>query len=180
MPPIGDYAVPVNTHTGAFVTNEVSIEWLSLPHVDSAACFAALLSNEEQGRWRTAPSAQVRAARRRYRGDTLTLERACTWTSEFASTTVGLVRGFVTSMEPRQRPTRDDGFAVLADFFVAAGELIPFVVSRHPSREPAPAPIDPLRTLADTQSYWTRRRIEMNGRNEILECLRLPRHTEAE
>ena len=42
-----------------------------------------------------------------------------------------------------------------ADFVVSAGELLPFVLTWHPSHEAAPAPIDPLRALADTESYWT-------------------------
>ena len=49
--------------------------------------------------------------------------------------------------------TRDEGFAVRADFFVAAGELVPFVLTWHPRDEAAPAPIDPFRALADAESY---------------------------
>lgn len=56
--------------------------------------------------------------------------------------------------------TRDDGLAVQADFFVAAGELVPFVLSRHHSHEAAPAPVDPWRALADTDSYWSERILE--------------------
>ena len=44
-----------------------------------------------------------------------------------------------------------------ADFFVSAGELLPFVLTWQPSHEPAPAPVDPLRALADTESFWTGR-----------------------
>ena len=51
--------------------------------------------------------------------------------------------------------TRAEEAAVRADFFVSAGELIPFVLTWHPSQEPAPAPLDPLRALADTESFWT-------------------------
>ena len=42
-----------------------------------------------------------------------------------------------------------------ADFLVSAGELLPFVLTWQPSHEPAPAPVDPLRALADTESFWT-------------------------
>ena len=42
-----------------------------------------------------------------------------------------------------------------ADFFVSAGELLPFVLTWQPSHEPAPAPVDPLRALADTETFWT-------------------------
>ena len=51
--------------------------------------------------------------------------------------------------------TRADDAAVQADFFVAAGELLPFVFTRHPSHEPAPVAVDPLRALADSESFWT-------------------------
>jgi hypothetical protein len=51
--------------------------------------------------------------------------------------------------------TRDEGGAVRADFFVSAGELVPFVLTRQPSQQDAPAAIDPFRALADTESYWS-------------------------
>lgn len=53
--------------------------------------------------------------------------------------------------------TRDEGFAARADFFVTAGELVPFVLTWHPAHDAAPAPNDPFRALADTESYWTER-----------------------
>ena len=49
-----------------------------------------------------------------------------------------------------------DDAAVQAHFPVSAGELLPFVLTRHPSHEPAPAVVDPLRALADTESFWAR------------------------
>ncbi len=49
-----------------------------------------------------------------------------------------------------------DDAAVQAHFPVSAGELLPFVLTRHPSYEPAPAVVDPLRALADTESFWAR------------------------
>jgi hypothetical protein len=50
--------------------------------------------------------------------------------------------------------TRDDDTAVLADFLVSAGELVPFVLSWQLAHEPAPVPLDPFRALADTESFW--------------------------
>ncbi len=47
---------------------------------------------------------------------------------------------------------RDEGFAARADFLVTAGEIVPFVLTWHPSHEAAPASIDPFRALADTES----------------------------
>ena len=57
--------------------------------------------------------------------------------------------------------TREEGCGVRADFFVAAGELVPFVLTRQPSQDAAPAAIDPFRALADTESHW----IEWVGSN---------------
>jgi GH15 family glucan-1,4-alpha-glucosidase len=50
--------------------------------------------------------------------------------------------------------TRTEDAAVRADFLVSAGELLPFVLTWQPSHEPAPVPVDPLRALADTESFW--------------------------
>ena len=50
---------------------------------------------------------------------------------------------------------RDEGFALRADFFVSGGEIVPFVLTWHPSHETAPAPIDPFRALAETESHRT-------------------------
>ena len=74
MPRIEDYALIGDCLTAALVSSEGSMDWLCLPRFDSPACFAALLGGPENGRWQIAPAAEVRAVRRRYRGDTLILE----------------------------------------------------------------------------------------------------------
>ena len=51
--------------------------------------------------------------------------------------------------------TRDEGGVLRAEFSVTAGELVPFVLTWRPSHEPAPPPLDLMRALADTESYWT-------------------------
>ena len=51
-----------------------SIDWLCVPRFDSPACFAAVLGTPAHGRWLLAPTAPVRAVRRRYRPGTLILE----------------------------------------------------------------------------------------------------------
>ncbi len=71
---IEDYALIGDTHTVALVGRDGSIDWLCVPRIDSAACFAALLGDADNGRWLLAPEGEVRATRRRYRGDTLILE----------------------------------------------------------------------------------------------------------
>jgi GH15 family glucan-1,4-alpha-glucosidase len=71
---IEDYALIGDLRTSALVGSNGSIDWLCLPRVDSAACFAALLGSEQNGRWLLCPSAPVRRVSRRYREGTLILE----------------------------------------------------------------------------------------------------------
>ena len=204
MPPlIEEKALLRDTHTATLGNHEGSIDWMCLSRFDSAARFAALLGDAENGRWRIAPCGNVRMTRRRYRGDTLVLEtdfhtvegsiRLVDFMPPRGKTpdVVRLVEGIRgrvrmhMDLRPRFaygriRPwlrhvdgadvaiagpdslwlrtpveTRAEDAAVRADFLVSAGELLPFVLTWHPSQEPAPIPIDPLRALADTESYWT-------------------------
>jgi GH15 family glucan-1,4-alpha-glucosidase len=72
--PIEDYAMIGDCHTAALVSKHGSIDWLCLPHFDSAACFAALLGTADHGRWSISPAEPIRSIRRRYREGTLILE----------------------------------------------------------------------------------------------------------
>ncbi|MFE9559796.1 glycoside hydrolase family 15 protein [Streptomyces sp. NPDC006487] len=75
--PIEDYALIGDLMTSGLVGRDGSIDWLCLPRFDSAACFAALLGDEENGHWRIAPAAapdSARCARRAYVDGTLVLE----------------------------------------------------------------------------------------------------------
>ena len=73
---IEDYAVIGDLHTAALVGIDGAIDWLCLPHFDSASCFTRLLGGEEHGFWGLAPAGEsaVLATRRWYRPDTLVLE----------------------------------------------------------------------------------------------------------
>ena len=51
-------------------------------------------------------------------------------------------------------PTRGENLTTVAEFEVAAGQRIPFVLTQHPSHLPAPAAVDPERALADTETFW--------------------------
>jgi len=42
----------------------------------------------------------------------------------------------------------------VADFTVSEGQRIPFVLRWHPSHEPAPAPLDGVEAVADTEAWW--------------------------
>ena len=79
---IEDYGLIGDTHTAALVGRDGSIDWMCLPRFDSAACFAHLLGDTDQGFWRIAPAASpppgkgepILATRRQYIADTLVLQ----------------------------------------------------------------------------------------------------------
>ena len=71
---IEDYGFIGDTHTGALVGINGSIDWLCTPRFDSDACFAALLGTEKNGCWKINPTDAIVRASHRYRGETLVLE----------------------------------------------------------------------------------------------------------
>ncbi|MDQ6935039.1 MAG: glycoside hydrolase family 15 protein [Actinomycetota bacterium] len=83
--PIEDYAVIGDGHTMALVGCNGSIDWLCLPRFDSSACFAALLGDEENGRWLIQPVGEY-TSERRYVGDSGVLET--TYTTDSGKVTV--------------------------------------------------------------------------------------------
>ena len=50
-------------HTAALVGSDGSIDWLCVPRFDSPACFAALLGDEENGRWQLCPVGDYEVSR---------------------------------------------------------------------------------------------------------------------
>ncbi|ARP84752.1 glucoamylase [Bordetella genomosp. 8] len=71
--PLEDYGIIGNMLSAALVSRDGSIDWLCLPHFNSAACFAALLGTEEHGCWRLRPRG-VFKSHRRYISGTAVLE----------------------------------------------------------------------------------------------------------
>jgi GH15 family glucan-1,4-alpha-glucosidase len=71
---IEDYALLGNCHTAALVGRDGSLDWLCFPRFDAPACFAALLGDSNNGRWKLAPVDATCQTRRRYRDGTLILE----------------------------------------------------------------------------------------------------------
>src|SRR3954463_388363 len=71
---IEDYAFLSDTQTAALVSRDGCVDWLCFPRFDSGACFAALLGDENNGRWKFSPNEEIKQRRRRYRGHTLILE----------------------------------------------------------------------------------------------------------
>jgi GH15 family glucan-1,4-alpha-glucosidase len=69
-----DYGFIGDTHTGALVGINGSIDWLCTPRFDSDACFAALLGSEKNGHWQISPRGAPGRVRHSYREETLILE----------------------------------------------------------------------------------------------------------
>jgi GH15 family glucan-1,4-alpha-glucosidase len=72
--PIESYGLIGNMVSAALVGRDGSIDWLCLPHLDSEACFAALLGTPEHGRWLIAPQGETKRTERRYLPGTAILE----------------------------------------------------------------------------------------------------------
>lgn len=73
QPPLEDYALLADRHTGPLVSRAGSIDWLCLPRFDDDAVFAAILGTPENGRWLVAP-VDGEVVHRAYVGDTFVLE----------------------------------------------------------------------------------------------------------
>jgi GH15 family glucan-1,4-alpha-glucosidase len=84
---IEDYALLSDCHAAALVSRGGSIDWLCWPRFDSAACFAALLGGEEQGRWQICPADPITAVNRAYRDGSPVMETIF----ETATGTVALI-----------------------------------------------------------------------------------------
>ncbi|HYZ16183.1 MAG TPA: glycoside hydrolase family 15 protein [Candidatus Acidoferrum sp.] len=72
--PLEDYALIGDMRTAALVARDGTIDWLCLPSFDDAACFAALLGDEENGAWSLRPTGRVRTCERAYRPQSMVLE----------------------------------------------------------------------------------------------------------
>ena len=71
---IEDYALVGDTQAAALIGRDGSIDWLCLPRFDSGACFARLLGDRTNGRWRLGPADDRGRVERRYVPGTLVLE----------------------------------------------------------------------------------------------------------
>src|SRR2546430_13809062 len=72
---IEDYAFLSDTQTSALVSRDGCVDWLCFPRFDSGACFASLLGTRDNGHWRFWPKEKIDKTSRRYRGNTLILEK---------------------------------------------------------------------------------------------------------
>ena len=200
--PLEDYALIGDSETAALVGRDGSIDWLCLPRFDSSACFAALLGDEENGRWSLRPASDITSAQRRYRGDTLVLETelACdegvVRLIDFmpprgeAPDVVRIVEGVEGTVPMKMRMSirfdygsivpwvrrKDEGLHAVAgpdalllatpidlvgrnlhteaEFDVAPGDRVPFVLTWFPSNQDLPQHTDAEQALVDTDSFW--------------------------
>ena len=201
---IEDYALIGDLETAALVGIDGSIDWLCLPRFDSPACFASLLGDDENGRWRIAPVGAARGSRH-YRKDTLVLEThfetdegsvtvidcmpAKTATDHAHASLVRLVRGEKGRVRMRMDlairfdygrtvpwvQQRDFGLSALsgphavrlytpvelhsqnfqtyAEFTVAPGETVPFVLNYNDSLS-EPRPLEDGELQCDHTTTW--------------------------
>jgi GH15 family glucan-1,4-alpha-glucosidase len=74
QPPIGDYALISDCHSGALVSRMGSIDWCCMPRVDSASCFGRLLDWEKGGFSSIEPAEPLVGTSRSYLGHSMVLE----------------------------------------------------------------------------------------------------------
>jgi GH15 family glucan-1,4-alpha-glucosidase len=200
---IEDYGLIGDCETAALVGNDGAIDWLCWPRFDSDACFAALIGDADNGRWKIAPQSPARIERR-YRGNTLILETTfvcaegsvrlvdfmpprgersdivrlvvgvqgrvrmrmdlalrfgyganAPWVTRLDDGTLRAIAG--PDMVVLRTPTaiRGEQLTTVAEFDVAAGDTVPFVLSYGPSHRPPPQVVDPQAALADTERFWS-------------------------
>ena len=207
---IEDYALIGDLQTAALVGRNGSIDWFCVPRFDSAACFAALLGDGENGRWRIAPrgtDSDVLAGRRTYRDHTLILETlfetpdgsvaiidfmpprsdqvahivrivegrsgrvpmrsATSLRFNYGSTTpwVRRIDGEDDAVQAIAGPElvtlrasvdlRGEGMHTVAEFDVAEGQRVTFVLAHNASHLPPPPSLDVDEALVRTTTFWT-------------------------
>ena len=204
--PLEDYAIIGDTETVALVSKAGSIDWLCLPRFDSPACFAALLGDEQHGRWQLVPAGRVRAVRRRYRPGTLVLETemdcdggtvrivdcmpprglerghnpdvvrivqgvrgrvamrmhltvrfdygwVVPWVSQHDGRLFAVAGPDALSLATPV-PLHGQNLATVAEFEVAAGDEVPFVLTWYPSADAVPDEVDAATAARDTTGWW--------------------------
>jgi GH15 family glucan-1,4-alpha-glucosidase len=156
--PIEDYALIGDCETAALVGRDGSIDWLCLPRFDSGACFAAILGDHDNGRWRIGPTDSKAKVTRRYRPDTLILE-----TRFETDTGAATLIDFMYPCEKHPHLVRlvvgDKGSIELETEFVVRfgyGEEVPWVTTLSDRR---------LRAVAGPNKLILQSTIELSGKD---------------
>jgi GH15 family glucan-1,4-alpha-glucosidase len=76
------------------------------------------------------------------------------WVSRLADGTWRAIAGPDMVVLHTPVPLKGKDFTTIADFDVAAGDIIPFVMTYGPSHKPPPDPIDPIASLESTEAFW--------------------------
>ncbi len=130
---IEDYAMIGDLRTAALVGRNGSIDWFCAPRFDSAAAFAALLGDNDNGHWQISPADGSISGTRRYRDGTLILETDfetsegsvrvidCMPTNDDQTSIVRVVRGLSGTVSMRME------MVIRLDY----GATIPWVENRH-------------------------------------------------
>ena len=71
--PIENYGLIGNLHTAALVGMDGSIDWMCIPHFDSASVFAAILDDKKGGRFRISATSDNIRQKQHYWPNTNTL-----------------------------------------------------------------------------------------------------------
>jgi len=154
---IEDYALLGDTQTAALVGKDGSVDWACFPRFDSGACFASLIGTRDNGRWRIAPVAPVRAVRRRYRPGTLILETELETDSGVCRLIDFMpVRGHAPDIVRIVEGVRGT-VAMKSDLVIRfdTGRVVPWVRRHH----------DALVAIAGPDALCVRGDIEMHGEN---------------
>ncbi|UPK72987.1 glycoside hydrolase family 15 protein [Nocardioidaceae bacterium SCSIO 66511] len=154
---IEDYALVGDLQTAALIGKDGGVDWLCLPRFDSGACFAAMLADEDAGRWRIAPAGARECTRRSYRGDTLVLQTE--WDTPDGAIRVidfmplrGKAADIVRIVEGVSgRVTVEVSLKLRFDY----GSVVPWV--RHTSGQ--------LEAVAGPDAVWLRTPVAVHGRN---------------
>jgi len=76
------------------------------------------------------------------------------WVSRLADGTWRAIAGPDMVVMHTPVPLKGKDFTTIAEFDVAAGDIIPFVMTYGPSHKPPPNPIDPIASLETTEAFW--------------------------
>jgi GH15 family glucan-1,4-alpha-glucosidase len=97
--------------------------------------------------------------------------RAAPWVTRLPDGTLQGIAGPDMVVLHTPVPVRGEDLRTVAEFDVAAGATVPFVLTYGESHLPPPAAIDPFASLQETEKFWTEWASRSNGRGEWAEAI---------